>query len=792
MKYKITINLTTHSIVEVQRDPVTERPPSCTPSPCGPNSVCQMINGFPTCSCRDNYIGNPPNCRPECTINSECKSNEACINQKCRDPCPGTCGINAECRVISHSVSCVCIEHHTGNPFVQCVLQQSEPINPCEPSPCGPNAECIQRQGVGACKCINDYFGNPYEGCRPECTHSSDCAQNKACVNNKCTNPCVGICGQNAECDVINHVPSCTCIPGYVGDPFRACHIEPTREPEPKLPENPCVPSPCGPYSQCRESNGVAVCSCDPQYVGSPPNCKPECTINAECPQNKACHKMKCANPCKGTCGFNAHCEVINHNPICSCPSDLTGDPFVRCSPIPKVQDPIVVPTHRNPCNPSPCGLYSECRDQNGSPSCSCKIGYIGTAPNCRPECVVNTDCSPQLACIAEKCRDPCQGSCGFNTECRVQNHIPNCVCRKGYTGDPFTQCVEVIERLPAPTQAADPCELARCGPNTQCRAGVCSCLTNYFGDPYVGCRPECTMNTDCAPNKACLNTRCVDPCIGTCGANAQCTVYNHIPSCSCPSGYTGDPFVSCRQEVVQRDPTDPCHPSPCGPNSLCRNANGAAICTCIQNTIGAPPSCRHECVVSAECPLDQSCLNYKCIDPCPGTCGQNARCQVINHNPICSCNNGYTGDPFTRCFEPVRDEQPHINPCVPSPCGPNAECRVVGDNSACTCLSGFIGAPPSCRPECTINSECPSKEACIRQKCKDPCPGSCGQNAQCNVINHLPTCTCVPGYEGDPFISCVEKRGKWAKPYFTITELDKMLTAIDYSNLQLLYNMNP
>lgn len=63
------------------------------------------------------------------------------------------------------------------------------------------------------------------------------------------------------------------------------------------------------------------------------------------------------------------------------------------------------------------------------------------------------------------------------------------------------------------------------------------------------------------------------------------------------------------------------------------------------------PPDCRPECVVSAECSQDKACQNLKCIDPCPGTCGSNARCQVLNHNPICSCTSGYTGDPFLRCF---------------------------------------------------------------------------------------------------------------------------------------------
>lgn len=77
------------------------------------------------------------------------------------------------------------------------------------------------------------------------------------------------------------------------------------REP-PKIeqePINPCQPSPCGPNSKCRVVNDIAVCSCVDEYIGSPPNCRPECTVNSECPQNKACHKFKCANPCAGTCG---------------------------------------------------------------------------------------------------------------------------------------------------------------------------------------------------------------------------------------------------------------------------------------------------------------------------------------------------------------------------------------------------------------------------------------------------------------------------------------------------------
>lgn len=92
-----------------------------------------------------------------------------------------------------------------------------------------------------------------------------------------------------------------------------------------------------------------------------------------------------------------------------------------------------------------------------------------------------------------------------------------------------------------------DLCNPSPCGSNAQCNVGQCTCLPNYFGDPYTNCRPECTMNAECPRSKACSNQRCIDPCPGTCGQGARCDVVNHIPTCSCPESTTGDPFVSCR-----------------------------------------------------------------------------------------------------------------------------------------------------------------------------------------------------------------------------------------------------
>jgi len=101
------------------------------------------------------------------------------------------------------------------------------PRRPCEPSPCGSNAICRERNGAGSCSCQPQYFGDPYTGCRPECVLSSDCAKDRTCINNKCSDPCPGTCGLNAQCRVINHVPSCSCLPGYTGDSLRSCSAIP-------------------------------------------------------------------------------------------------------------------------------------------------------------------------------------------------------------------------------------------------------------------------------------------------------------------------------------------------------------------------------------------------------------------------------------------------------------------------------------------------------------------------------------------------------------------------------------
>lgn len=110
--------------------------------------------------------------------------------------------------------------------------------------------------------------------------------------------------------------------------------------------------------------------------------------------------------------------------------------------------------------------------------------------------------------------------------------------------------------------------------------------------------------------------------------------------------------LINSTEFIPPSAPTeDPCNPSPCGPNSVCRRFGNQASCSCLNGYFGVPPSCRPECVISSDCEQTKACMNEKCQNPCVGACGQNALCDVRNHNPICRCPDRYSGNPFAYCF---------------------------------------------------------------------------------------------------------------------------------------------
>ena len=310
-------------------------------------------------------------------------------------------------------------------------------------------------------------------------------------------------------------------------------------------------------------------------------------------------------------------------------------------------------------CNPQKCGPYS-----NLEPDCSCicQEGYIGQPPNCRPECILNSDCLAHQTCDNDLCIDPCENACGENTDCKVIRHRAVCSCKSGAIGDPYVKCT--IDDHSDKVEEVSCLDGVSCGMFSQCDVtGKCTCLEGYFGQPPL-CQPQCLRNSDCLKDQACINSKCRDSCTGACGTNAQCNVLNHIPKCTCPKNFNGDPYDQCFQKPIEQiedskpigidnpnaEDEDFCNQ--CASNSECvLSLSNQKTCKCLQGYIGDPHvGCRPECILNTECPGSKACINQRCSDPCKNTCGPNARCSVVNHFTICTCEPGYTGDPFQQC----------------------------------------------------------------------------------------------------------------------------------------------
>lgn len=320
------------------------------------------------------------------------------------------------------------------------------------------------------------YFVGDPPFCRPECVTNSECSLSKACVNNKCVDPCENTCGLNTICTVRYHFPNCKCKSGFTGNPLSSCfyvksmtfslnipnfllnnHVSddvpdtqvtytpvPVRSPEPS-----CLPNPCGPFSQCRiHDNKVLSCSCLPSYIGNPPNCRPECITSNDCPNNKACQNNLCKNPCEGACGRGAQCDVVYHKAVCTCQPNLIGDPYRNCYP--RISSGKIVgdlfsffiTVFRSP-DPEP-NIITECGQNTvfRNNRCECIPNYIGDPHrNCHPVCISNSDCPRSKACKNNNCVDPCVNACADQATCEVINHYEYCSCPPGTFGDPLISC---------------------------------------------------------------------------------------------------------------------------------------------------------------------------------------------------------------------------------------------------------------------------------------------------------------------------------------------------------------
>uniref|UniRef100_A0A182M1U8 EGF-like domain-containing protein n=1 Tax=Anopheles culicifacies TaxID=139723 RepID=A0A182M1U8_9DIPT len=748
---------------------------ACSKVQCGPNALCVSNDHRSTCICAPSYVGNPGDltvgCQQEAKLVAECKSD-------------GDCKTGHVCTV-------------TENGLHACV-------NPCNAVECGVHEACtVNEVNQPVCHCQNGYRWNPVSSSCvkpsiPDCTTDADCHQVAACRPDavgvlKCIAVCTEFtCPPNSVCVSSNHQGSCQCLPGYTGNPNDRNGCRPEQQ-------NTCLTSAecaesdtcilhegalscrpacegvqCGPFALCITNNHNAQCQCPPgSYAGDPydltKGCQSvSCVYNRDCPSNQLCNRMthSCVDVCQeDTCGENAVCIAENHRSVCQCP------PGYRANPIADVECAQV-----RSCDPNPCHPSASCEAGPDGYVCKCPVGQIGNPlTGCRDEGACpggDIECPEGAACVNGKCIDPCVNACGINSQCTVVNRSPVCSCKAKYvpgaTGSARDGCVRLSNGCMSDLDCnGDVCHggqcMVACRNTKDCSAGE-RCLSNICAVPCSAhsqcaegqacaggiCTIGCRSSRDCSGTTACIDFKCTDPCKAdrnACGPNALCSSVDHVPQCSCPAGFEGNP--SPDQGCVRM-------PTNCETSAQC-----AAGHMCIRNLCSLP------CTETTPCAIGERCHNSVCAKVCytnnnclPGEvcseagvcvpgCGTDADCpsQRVCQGGKCKCMKGFIGTPFG-CAD--------IDECSDEPCHSSAVCENIPGSYRCQCPEGAVGdayANPGCRKpnQCRRDADCSDELACIGGKCRSPCSTKqCGLNAECQVTGHQAECFCPAGYLGD------------------------------------------
>lgn len=247
----------------------------CVQNPCGKNAICTDTVGSFTCSCKEDYTGDPYR---GCVDIDECSALEK------------PCGNYAICENADPGYNCLCPQGFAAKPDAKIACEQVDVNILCHTNfDCTNNAECIE----GQCFC--------QDGFQPK---ESICEDIDECKNSN-------ICGEFSTC--INTPGSfrCECHAGYVGSPPRiACKA-------------PCEDVKCGSHAYCKPDGLEAYCICEDGWTFNPSDIAAGCIDINEC--DTTVHGPF------GRCGTNSICSNKPGGYDCKCPPGFTGDPNRKC-----------------------------------------------------------------------------------------------------------------------------------------------------------------------------------------------------------------------------------------------------------------------------------------------------------------------------------------------------------------------------------------------------------------------------------------------------------------------------
>ena len=754
-----------------------------------------------------------------CFANQTCLNNigsYVCLGNDTDIICPdcGQCGLNALCVLQDAIAECECLQGYEGNPDQSC-----SDINECTTNiatDCGVTEVCVNTPGSYVCRCPEGHTVNAITlECEDddECSFTQhDCHESQTCENTIGSYVCNGnitdeycpdcpVCGDNAHCTVdTDSKPICECVDGYIGDAYVTCDdID-----ECFYGNHTCNGT--DPLSQnltCVNAPGTFVCICPEGFYRN--ETTGECEDLDECDPNAVSHPCITIDSCSNTvgsyecnikcppCGANSYCTVANNTLQCECNDGFEGDPLFGCTDINECLNITI----------GGCDIFgntAECINVDGGAICNCLTGFGG--PNCDDvdecanfddtKCFVNQTCVNTVGsyiCGSDNETDICPNChpCGTNAHCTVLDGITKCECDKGYDGFPYGICDDIDECSNSTLNVCDqPASFEEITCTAQMTGTVdLTCPTGevihvqyaHFGR---------TTSSPCCTSQQESTGKC-NPCVGidilayiqlNCDGKQNCTilvnegVFPTDTTCPGTREYANVTW-HCKKPI----------------STTCLNTPGSYICACPEGTITNTET--GECDDIDECSdlsinrchANQTCINTLGTYICDGTitnitcpdcppCVANAECIVdINNQPICQCWPGYTGDPLVQCDD--------IDECDQGTDGcseiiPVRDCVNTNGSYVCICQNGYVinSTSDQCDDidECDVTApvhNCIDLDLCRNTigsfYCESNCTNTtmdcptCGANAYCTLGADLLLCVCQEGYDGDPYVECID-----------------------------------
>jgi hypothetical protein len=195
------------------------------------------------------------------------------------------------------------------------------------------------------------------------------------------------------------------------------------------------------------------------------------------------------------------------------------------------------------------CSNHGGCSDASGTATCSCIIGYSGTA------CDV---CAAGYQSYGGSCAPDCTtaglAGCSGHGTCSAATGTALCSCDTGYAG-----------------------------------AACAACATGYTANPGNGtCVLGCTSGYQDNDHNGSCSPTCATAGLTGCNGHGTCADTTGTAICSCNTGYTGSACTSCESGYQDNDSDTTCLATcataslvGCNGHGTCSDSSGVATCAC-------------------------------------------------------------------------------------------------------------------------------------------------------------------------------------------------------------------